>query len=815
MKHFFLSNSILCFFCLTIATGQVQNIAIQGKITADSYNYDYIPNKAIDGKIDDSHKWLSNAAIDAHWLLIEFDKTQTIKVVDIYSGYKNSSAIENFVLQTKNKGKWQDIEGSIINNNSQNELRIIFPKHIKTKAIRFYTEQPGGNGQVRLREIKLWESDNNLEELSILKFEEEDPLKHNPEFDINQHQVFINQIGFNTHWPKRFTAPISPDGSEYVITPANSDKILYNGIIKDHIGDFSDFTKKTDTYEYCIRINGHNLKPGKSVPFSIKPFLFEEVTFNNAVRHFVDDRSITGSHPGAFGAAPWRDAPFYAYCVPSLVVMYLGNPDFCEQLPVEMNWDIDMQRVLAPGFKFEPGAGENSMEVVERMYKELDGPVGVNVPDVVQLIHWGTSWWYIKPESKDYAGSDYKLHPETISEFAYFLYGYPSYNQYFTDKYYQIIKDYAFDMWSKVGLFELNKTIGTFKGRYTPGWTILPNLMMYEVAKREGRTDAERFMEAAYNQTEWIIQDLDFEDPLVTKGQRMSEHKMMSGLFMFFSNYPERLPEGFVDKIRQWADIAIRRSENYWDFRKFDDGNNWTLPRKMPGHTGGGSSWNEPGNLAGFPSIAWNVNRILGDSPEDMARKKRLNILAVSQIDNLYGRNPLGYHTALRGIKDFKGVEVGWPIKYNPNVCARLHLVRGTICSTAATEHYPFNPNGAFRHPEGWTAFNSSLNMGLIAATRENIKIDIISTYEGLEIKMHAPVFGKKAQLEVTTSSGDYEFIDLYAEVDDNTRFNSAIKTQPGRIQLRDSILQVKKNDTVTVRYGYGYFKIETEIKLD
>ena len=108
-----------------------------------------------------------------------------------------------------------------------------------------------------------------------------------------------------------------------------------------------------------------------------------------------------------------------------------------------------------------------------------------------QLIHWGVSWWHLDPVSKDWAGSTEKLHPETISISAFFLYGYPHYKQYFTDHFYTTIRDNTFDQWEEVGLFEVQTQIGTFKGRYPPGWTVLPNLMMYEVALREGRPDAQ------------------------------------------------------------------------------------------------------------------------------------------------------------------------------------------------------------------------------------------------------------------------------------------------------------------------------------
>ncbi len=813
-----MKNSIIILCLLLSANFSLaqQNLAKYAKLSADSYSSSHKPEKANDGKISDNSRWVSNAALESHWLLFEFKAKQNIKTVDIYSGYKNSSVVENFEFQIEKNGTWTTIEGSTVSDNDKNEVRITFPKVVVTDKIRFFTPSAGGNGQARIRDIQMWpETSNQLPELTKLKFAKEDPKRNNPKFDRTKHLIFLNQTGFNTFWPKRFTAPISPDGSVFHITPSNSDKVLFSGKVKNHIGDFSIFRMNTDTYEYVIRMEGNGLKNGQSVPFSIKPFLFEETTYELAVRHFIDNRSVTGTHPGAYGAVPWRDAPFYAYTVPSLVNMYLANPDFCKQLPVEMNWKHDMQRVLADDFKFEAGAGENSMEVVADMYNKLDGPIGDNVPDVIQLIHWGVSWWYIKPASKDYAGSEYKIHPETISEFAFFLYAYPHMKQYFTKKYHKTIHDYTFKMWEKVGLLKVDKTIGTFKGRYTPGWTILPNLMMYEVAKREGRKDAEKYIQAADAQVKWIIDELNINDPLVTRGQRMSEHKMTSGLYVYFANYSHRLPSGFSGKIQKLADVFIERSDNMWDFRRYDLKENWSLPRKLKGHTGGGTSWNSPGNLAAFPSIAWKLNKMLGNSPEDNKRKERLNILAVSQLDNLFGRNPLGYHTALRAVKDFKGAEAGWPVKYNPNVCARLHLVRGTICSAASSEHYPFNPDGKFRHPEGWTAFNAALNMGLIAATEKNIQIEADAVYDGLKIKLAAPVFGTTAHLLLETSSGDSEIIELHAKHHSNTLFYAKIKTESSKVVTNDGNLQLKTGDKLTVSFGNGFFKTSKTISLE
>ena len=602
--------------------------------------------------------------------------------------------------------------------------------------------------------------------------------------------IFLNQSGFNTGWPKRFTAPLSTDGAPFVITSQTDKQALFSGTIQNHIGDFSSFSPADSDLQYVVRMDvGNPLKEDVSDPFFVAPYFMQRVTLEPMLRFFVDDRSVTGSWFGGLCAAPWRDSPFYAYSTPSLIHLYLSNPSFFKQQRVEMNWERDLSRALDEKRDFIVNGNwqrdYDPIELARRIRKEIDPPVGNNVPDIIQLIHWGMSWWILQPESKDHSGSEFKIHGETIANFAFFLYAYPYMDEYFTHQFYIDIKQYAFSKWKEAGLFETDKTIGTFKGRYAPGWTILPNLMMYEVAKNEGRPDSAEFIEAARKQAQWMADELDFTDPFVTKGQRMSEHKTMTGLIFLLRNYPEYAPEGLQHKLEEWIDAVIARSDNLWDFRKFDDGENWSLPDNLPGHTGGGTSWNEPGNLGGLPSSIWKVTSVLDDSEENRTKKNRLNQIAVAQWDVLFGRNPVGAHSAWRGPLDFLGVERGWPIKYKP-VCAFIETVRGGFCSGPGNEHFPFNPGGKFRHPEGWTAFNSAFNVALAEAVHQDIAFDYIND----KLKVKGPFFVSEIEVEILNEKGHTEKLKLMA---DDFRKDSF------------SISYVK-NGSFTVRYGHGFF---------
>lgn len=51
-----------------------------------------------------------------------------------------------------------------------------------------------------------------------------------------------------------------------------------------------------------------------------------------------------------------------------------------------------------------------------------------------------------------------------------------------------------------------------FKGRHAPGHSILPNLLLWQVALREGRSDAGTYLAAAQAQAQWVIDHLDWSE---------------------------------------------------------------------------------------------------------------------------------------------------------------------------------------------------------------------------------------------------------------------------------------------------------------
>jgi hypothetical protein len=87
--------------------------------------------------------------------------------------------------------------------------------------------------------------------------------------------------------------------------------------------------------------------------------------------------------------------------------------------------------------------------------------------------------------------------------------------------------------------------------------------------------------------------------------------------------------------------------------------------------------------------------------------------IAISQADAVFGRNPRLAAAPHKPQKGFTGIERGWPMGYKNNVCARLELCRGSISSAPGSEMFPFHPEGAYRHAEGWVNYGAAWCLSL------------------------------------------------------------------------------------------------------
>jgi len=536
---------------------------------------------------------------------------------------------------------------------------------------------------------------------------------------LSQQPIAANQVGFETGGPKRFTTPLGRDGTPFSIRLATGGDPLFRGDIRGGIGDFSPFQPKDSTDHYLIEVDAGGASHAKSDPFLIRSHLYQEQFWQSAVDFLIDARSAVGTHPSAYGGCPWRDGAYYDAIVPALVMFYLADPERVNAMPRQLDWEADKKRVAAPDFAFDsrdPGA-KDFLKTVQAYY-ELEPPAA-DAPDVVKLIHWGAGVYLANPVTQDPSKDPdkRKIHAQTVEQIAYVVWAWPILKRWLPESFYQKCRDFCFANWGPSleisrwwdpktylepeQLVEGNPMGGLlhpYKGRHAPGHSIVPNLLMHEVAKRERREDAAIYLDAAVKQAEWCVKNLDWNDPRTTKGQRMSEHRTIPNLVWLLQKFPERAPAGLKEKINEWVDVALSRSDNLWDYRRYDLQDHWSIPKL-----------NDVGNLLSFPSIAIAASWVVNDSN----KRARLEQISTAAVDHVFGRNPRLAAAPAKPQMGFPEIERGWPKHYKENVCARLELCRGSISSAPGTEMFPFNPNGTYRHPEGWVNYGAAWCMSL------------------------------------------------------------------------------------------------------
>ncbi|HEY1164197.1 MAG TPA: hypothetical protein VGE90_03500 [Chitinophaga sp.] len=618
------------------------------------------------------------------------------------------------------------------------------------------------------------------------------------QYVARQHWVCVNQSGYNINVPKRFTVPTAAsERLRFWITEKDGTKKLFEGVANHGMGDFTAFRPaKGGTYE--IHVADSKLPGATSYPFEIGPFAIEKAALQPSVEFMNDARSIVGTHRSAYGGSPWRDGTYYSYEIHSLVLMYLSNPLKYEEMPSTIDYAAMKRMVQDTAFHLVKAPNDQTaLATARRYFNEIPPLTGTNIPDLMWDIHWGLGYYLLNPKTAD--PSDVKmppeLHPQTLSQFAYFLYAYPYLQKWFPQSLYKQALEFTLSHWKEAGLLDVRREIGNSKGRYAPGFSVLPNLMLYEVCKREGIAHPDAYMQAARQQAGWIIDSLNLQDPLTTKGQRMSEHVLMTGLAFYWLHYRDHAPAGLQQKINEWADVVIKRSDNMWDFRRYDLDSNWTVP-----------GYNEVGNVAGFPASAFQAAAVVTDT----AVKQRLLQIAFAHFDNLYGRNPLNAHAAHHPEKGFPEVEKAFPKGFPDDICARLELVRGTLNCVPGTEMYPFNPSGSYRHLEGWVNHNAAWNVSLAMLNWfDNQPLQAERQKRSLLIRWQAPVnynAAAKDSLSITIYvNGDaIGTVALTEEGNNSLVFAASLALEGDALRINNRSVPLKKGDTIKLGYGYG-----------
>jgi len=662
---------LLCFIlCMIQSAGYSSirstiNLALHKAVSADTEEEP--ATAAVDGNPESY--WQSGSSVGDHWIEIELGNLYTIDrvVLPLISG------LDSMVVEITQGEKWKTVYAG----KPENPLIAFQP--VETNKIRLKSIY---GKQVRIYEVQV--------------------------FAYDPQPVFVNQSGYDLQKHKRFTAPLAAEGTRFTLSKVGGDKVLFEGKITHKIGDFTGFSPENDPGPYQIAVHGQR-ESGISVPFLVGANLIEKVSYKPAVDFMVDvrcwygdarnyqptDESADCPHLGV----AWRDSHQFSFEIPSLLNLYFANP-----------YAFGTERMLVQG-----------------LYLGVREGLPENTPEIVRLIYWAVDI-YLRGKVN---------HTLLKEQLAYFLYAYPWLEAYIPEQVYREARDYLFAIWSNESinrwqwhdiehsgnLLQTYTILGTGKGQFPPGHSIVPNLMMYEVAKREGRSDADIYFNAAYAQTVWLIEHLDWHDPLTTKGQRQGEHLTIPAFVYFLQHYPEKAPKRLKVKIESWAEVAIARSDNMWDYRRYSD-ERWIIPTIWPKDTlrfDSPSGFNEPGNIAGFPASALSAVSVI----EDPNIQDKLHLLSVAQVDHIFGRNPTGRHFCFDGPTDFEGVELGW-FQEHQGGAGILQSARGVLDGSPKETTYPYDPHaGDPGHTEGWVTFNTAWNTSLayIAGSSTTIKV--------------------------------------------------------------------------------------------
>jgi hypothetical protein len=740
------------FYPLFVPVAQAAdvNLAESAVVSVSSHRGSYTADKVNDGVVSDASRWLAAKGDSKPWVELAFTQPTKVGMIDVFSGWKTEagSSLRDFDVSVEVNGTWKRHDDWNIRKNTKSSKRI-YIEQVNVTKVRLELLRAGA---ARIREIAVY---NNKEALGLQDVGEAAVQTEDYGIRFSQHQIGVNQIGYFTGRPKRFTAPLSADGTEFKLREQGDSEIVYMGFIEGGIGDFSSFQPVDSAARYVIELSGGELTSNTSDPFLIRANLDQEQYWQAATDFLNDVRSVVGTHPSAYGGCGFRDGTYYDAIVPSLVLFYLSDPEFINSMPRQIDWQAEKARVTAPDFVYiRDGAGPGVMDAA-RGYYQLEPPKA-NAPDVVKILHWGAGYILMKPNGRDPSASfdddNSLIEPQTVEQIAYVLWAWPELKQWLPQSFYDRCLEFCLKFWKPEGGPRGHYTQGgsankrgasaldispwwnpetymttesfdqnihnpghmhPFKGRHAPGHSIVPNLLMHEVAKREGLADADMYLNAAVKQADWIIKHLDWNDPRTTKGHRLSEHRTIPNLVWLLQKYPQQAPEGLQAKITEWARVAVSRSHNLWDFRKYSD-EMWTIP-----------GMNEVGNSLSLPAIALSASWVV----EDPALKQELERIAFASVDHLFGRNPMLHASTPHPKQGFPEIERGWPKLYKLDTCARLETVRGNLATLPGSEMYPFQPGKKFRHLEGWSNYGASWCISLsylqfdAAQTTPNFKV--------------------------------------------------------------------------------------------
>ena len=176
-----------------------RNLALHARTVASStLEPRYAASNAVDGVVSDDSRWVSRPDDALKWIEVDLGAPQSLACAHVYSGWHDEAALGDFSLECWQEGQWRLIPGGQRSGNTRQAVALTFDPPVDAQRVRLISTD---RGPVRLRELALFGQPVALGAGVVIPA---NPLAF--PFSTNQHLIALNQVGYDTAAPKRFTA---------------------------------------------------------------------------------------------------------------------------------------------------------------------------------------------------------------------------------------------------------------------------------------------------------------------------------------------------------------------------------------------------------------------------------------------------------------------------------------------------------------------------------------------------------------------------------------------------------------------------------
>src|SRR5690606_26553996 len=113
--------------------------------------------------------------------------------------------------------------------------------------------------------------------------------------------------------------------------------------------------------------------------------------------------------------------------------------------------------------------------------------------------------------------------------------------------------------------------------------------------------EAEKFLGYARQCAADIVENWDFSNPWHMWAMRNAEHITPQALAIFYLMFPDKAPQGTLQKLKDYRDYVLERTDNLWQYRTHSD-REWAHPKSK-----------EVGTVAGLGGSFFAVAEALED----------------------------------------------------------------------------------------------------------------------------------------------------------------------------------------------------------